>query len=90
MGWVEFDAFKWTECSRILFKKLTVTRNTQSARQMTILYNTTVRYQGRKLHLKHTHKQCLVQTGYSLTESFPGQLTALVLHFISISLLALT
>jgi len=57
---------------------------------MTILYNTTVRYQGRKLHLKHTHKQCLVQTGYSLTASFPGQLTALVLHFISISLLALT
>ena len=35
-----------------LYNEFTVAQNTQSARQMTILQNTTVRYQGRKLHLQ--------------------------------------
>ena len=36
----------------ILFYKFTVAQNTQSSRQMTVLQTTTVRYQGRKLHLQ--------------------------------------
>jgi len=35
-----------------LFNTFTVAQNTQSVSQRTVLQNTTVRYQGRKLHLQ--------------------------------------